>query len=83
MITMVYPTLKATVQQGKIELIDDVPLPEDAFVLVTIMDESAMNTLSLGDRIIAGLQDVLHGRVTEINTQQDLKKHFERISNEA
>jgi hypothetical protein len=83
MITMVYPTLKATVQQGKIELIDDVPLPEDAFVLVTIMDESARNTLSLGDRIIAGLQDVLHGRVTEINTQQDLKKHFERISNEA
>jgi hypothetical protein len=58
---VVYPTLKATVQQGKIELIDDVPLPEDAFVLVTIMDESAMNTLSLGDRIIAGLQDVLHG----------------------
>ena len=80
---MVYPTLKATVRQGKIELIDDVPLPEDAFVLVTIMDESAMNTLSLGDRIIAGLQDVLHGRVTEISTPQDLKKHFERIFNEA
>jgi hypothetical protein len=80
---VVYPTLKATVQQGKIVLIDDVPLPEDAFVLVTIMDESAMNTLSLGDRIIAGLQDVLHGRVTEISTQQDLKKPFERIFSEA
>ena len=83
MIAIVYPTLKATVQQGKIELIDDVPLPEDALKLVPIMNESAMNTLSLGDRIIAGLQDVLHGRVTEISTQQDLKKHFERIFNEA
>ena len=80
---MVYPTLKATDQQGKIELIDDVPLPEDALKLVPIMNESAMNTLSLGDRIIAGLQDVLHGRVTEINTQQDLKKYFKRIFNEA
>jgi hypothetical protein len=60
---MIYPTLRATVHKGRIQLLDKVQLPENAQVLVTIMDETAMNSLSLGEHLAAGLQDILLGRV--------------------
>lgn len=76
---MVYPTLRATVHNGKIQLLDDVTLPENAVILVTVMDESAMQSLTAGERLAAGLQDILLGRFTEINTQKKLSAHLDSV----
>ena len=76
---MVYPTLRATVRKGKIQLLDDVKLPEDALVLVTVMDERAIDSLTLGEQLAAGLQDVLLGRVTEVKTPEEMKSHLDKI----
>lgn len=76
---MVYPTLRATVRNGKIQLLDEVKLPENALVLVTVMDEAAIDSLTLGERLAAGLQDVLLGRVTEVKTAQDIRSHLDKV----
>ena len=80
---MIYPTLRATVRKGKIQLLDEMQLPENALILVTVMDESAIDSLTLGERLAAGLQDVLLGRVVELNTPQDMKSHLDKILGEA
>ena len=79
---MVYPTLKAIVREGQIQLIDEVDLPENAILLVTVIDEAAIGTLSLGEQIIAGLHDLRLGRVTEIVTSSDLNKHLDQLFDE-
>ena len=33
-----YQTLKGTIRQGRIEIIENIPLPENAVVLVTILE---------------------------------------------
>jgi len=76
---MVYPTLRATVRKGKIQLLDEAHLPENALVLVTVMDETTIESLTLGERIAAGLQDVLLGRVTEAKTPRELKSHLDKV----
>jgi hypothetical protein len=76
---MIYPTLRATVHKGKIQLLDKIQLPENAQILVTIMDETAMNSLSLGDHLAAGLQDILLGRVTQANTPKQLASHLDAV----
>lgn len=76
---MVYPTLRATVHNGKIQLIDNVKLPEDAVVFVTAMDESIMESLTAGERLAAGLQDILLGRFTEVNTPKEMSAHLDKI----
>jgi hypothetical protein len=76
---MVYPTLRATVRKGKIHLLDDVQLPENALVLVTVMDEAAIDSLTLGERLAAGLQDVLLGRFTEVKTRKEIKSHLDKV----
>jgi len=76
---MVYPTLRATVHNGKIQLIDHVKLPEDAVIFVTIMDESIMSSLTAGERLAAGLQDILLGRFTEVNTPVEMSAHLDRV----
>jgi hypothetical protein len=76
---MIYPTLRATVHKGRIQLLDKVQLPENAQVLVTIMDETAMNSLSLGEHLAAGLQDILLGRVTQANTPKQLVSHLDAV----
>lgn len=76
---MIYPTLRATVHKGKIQLMDDVRLPENALVLVTVMDEAAVDSLTLGERLAAGLQDILLGRFTEVKTPQEMKSHLNKI----
>jgi hypothetical protein len=40
---MVYPTLKGTVLDGKIQLIDEIELPENALVLVTVVDDTVVS----------------------------------------
>lgn len=76
---MIYPTLRATVRNGKIQLLDDIKLPEDAAVLVTIMDENSMSTLTAGERLAAGLQDILLGRLTEVNTPEEMSVHLDAV----
>lgn len=76
---MIYPTLRATVRNGKIQLLDDIKLPEDAALLVTIMDENSMSTLTAGERLAAGLQDILLGRLTEVNTPEEMSAHLDAV----
>ncbi|MCB9101237.1 MAG: hypothetical protein H6632_16990 [Anaerolineales bacterium] len=74
-----YSTLKATVRQGKIELLEAATLPENSMLLVVVLDDVAPEGLSLGEHLIAGLQDVQLGRVTEVNTEQELADHLDTI----
>ena len=76
---MICPTLRATVHNGKIQLLDKFQLPENAQILVTIMDETAMNSLSLGEHLAAGLQDILLGRVTQAKTPAELASHLDAV----
>ena len=79
---MVYPTLKATVRKGKIQLLDPIQLPENAVLLVTIMEEEVTEALSLGEHLIAGLQDKLAGRTTLVETSQELSLHLDTLFRE-
>ena len=76
---MVYPTLRATVHNGKIQLIDNVKLPKDAVVFVTVMDENVVASLTAGERLAAGLQDILLGRFTEVNTPKEMSAHLDKV----
>ena len=76
---MIYPTLRATVRKGKIQLLDEVQLPENALILVTVMDEIAIESLTLGEHLAAGLQDILLGRVAEMQTSQELASHLDEV----
>ena len=76
---MVYPTLRATVRKGKIQLLDNAKLPENALILVTVMDEAAVLSLTLGERIASGLQDILFGRTVEVKSSRDLKSHLDHL----
>lgn len=76
---MFYPTLRATVREGKIQLLDGVELPENTTLLVTVLDESIVENLSLGEHLAAGLQDVLMSRFTEINSPQELAHHLDTV----
>ncbi len=80
---MVYPTLRATVRKGKIQLLDEIQLPENALILVTVMDETAMQSLTLGERLAAGLQDVLLDRITAVNTPEEMAAHLDAVLGEA
>lgn len=73
---MIYPTLRATVHNGRIELLDNIQLPENAQILVTILDETPLESLTLGEHLAAGLQDVLLGRVTQADTPEELISHL-------
>lgn len=76
---MIYPTLRATVRKGKIQLLDDAKLPENALVLVTVMDEAAVESLTLGERIAAGLQDILFGRTVEVKSAREMDAHLDHV----
>jgi hypothetical protein len=76
---MMYPTLRATVRKGKIQLLDKIHLPEDALVLVTVIDDAAFESLTLGERMAVGLQDILLGRTTGAQTEKDLALHLDKV----
>lgn len=80
---MIYPTLRATVHNGRIELLDDVQLPENGEILVTIMDETPLEALTLGEHLAAGLQDILLGRVTQIETSKEMASHLDAVLEDA
>jgi hypothetical protein len=75
----IYTTLKATVRQGKIELLDDFPLPENATLLVTVIDDLLPEHLSLAEHLQRGLTDVLLRRTTVVRSEDELKNHLDRI----
>jgi len=79
---MIYPTLKATVRKGKIQLLDPVDLPENAVLLVTVMEDEAMEVLPLGEHLVAGLQDRLVGRATLVETPEELTYHLDTLFRE-
>ena len=76
---MTYMTIRATVRQGRVELLDEVLLPEDATLLVTILDNDIFDRYNLGDHLIAGLQDILDGRTSEVTPEEELKAHLDAI----
>ncbi len=76
---MIYPTIKAVVHRGKVKLLDDVHLPENAALLITVLEENALNYFSLGEHLTAGLQDILSGQITEIATTDELEHHLDAI----
>ncbi|MEZ4512206.1 MAG: hypothetical protein R3C62_10035 [Chloroflexota bacterium] len=56
--TMIYPTLKATVHKGKIKLLDNIDLPEDALLLVTVLVEESM---TLGEHLMGAERETIYG----------------------
>lgn len=76
---MTYLTIRATVRQGKVELLDEITLPEEAELLVTVLDDVLPEKYSLGDHLTASFQDILLGRVTEISDEQQLSHHLDSL----
>ena len=76
---MIYPTLKATVHKGKIKLLDNIDLPEDALLLVTVLDSNLEESMTLGEHLIRGLQDIAEGNVVLIETDADLANHLDSL----
>jgi len=75
-----YTTLKATVRQGKIELLDAFTLPENITLLVTVLDDVALlEQLTLAEHLQRGLNDVLHQRTTVVRSETELKNHLDSI----
>ena len=80
---MIYPTIKATVRHGQIHFLEDVTLPEDAALLITVLEQDAFEPLTMGKHLIVGVEDVLSGQVTETTTTTELSRHLDTIFNEA
>ena len=83
MVPMTYMTIRATVRHGKVELLDDITLPEDATLLVTVLDDVVLEQYTLGDHLIAGLEDVLLRRTTDENGEQELADYFDTVLGKA
>jgi hypothetical protein len=74
-----YTTLKATVRQGRIELLDDLTLPENVTLLVTVLDDLLPEHLTLAQHLQRGLTDVLLHRTTVVRSEDELKNHLDFI----
>jgi hypothetical protein len=80
---MIYPTVRATVRQGQIKFFDDVDLPENATLLITVLERDAFESFTLGEHLVVGLEDILSGQTVEITTTNELQSHLNMIFNEA
>ncbi len=80
---MTYMTIRATVRQGKVELLDDITLPEDATLLVTVLDDVLLEQYTRGDHLIAGLEDILAGRTIEVTGDQELADYLATVFDKA
>ena len=74
-----YQTLKATVREGNIELLEEAVLPENALLLITVVEDVQPEALSLGEHILRGLSDIERRRVTKIRTATALKQHLDAL----
>jgi len=77
-----YPTLKARVHKGRIELVEKIALPEDAAVLVTVLEEIQPEMLTLDEHLARGLEDMARGRTTKVRAVKELKRHLDSIFGE-
>ncbi len=80
---MIYPTIKATIHQGQIKFLEDVSLPENTPLLITVLDQDALESFTLGEHLVIGLEDILSGQVIETTTTTELSRHLDTIFNEA
>jgi hypothetical protein len=76
---MTYLTIRAVVRKGKVEFLDEIDLPEDTSLLVTVLDDNIMAGYSLGDHLIASLQDILAGQYVETSSEEELANHLDRL----
>ncbi len=74
-----YTTLKATVRQGRIELLDNFILPENVTLLVTVLDILKPEQLTLAEHLQHGLTDVLLQRTTVVRSADELKSHLDSL----
>lgn len=79
---MAYAPMRATVRGGNIQLLDNVYLPENTSLLVTVVDDVNGSSLTLGEHLIGGLTDILAGNVTTVSTPQELSQHLDALFNE-
>jgi len=77
-----YQTLRATVRKGRIELLEEVSLPDDTVLLVTIIEAVDPATLTLGEHLERGLADILRGSTTNVRTGKELKRHLDLVFGE-
>lgn len=77
-----YPTLEARIRKGRIELVEKVTLPENAVVLVTVLEEVQPRMFTLGEHLERGLTDVARRRTTKVRTSKELKRHLDTIFSE-
>ncbi len=80
---MAYATMRATVRDGNIQLLDHIFLPENTSLLVTVVDDEQGSSLTLGQHLIGGLTDVLQKNVTMVSTPQELNQQLDTLFNEA
>ena len=83
MVPITYMTIRATVRHGKVELLDDITLPEDATLLVTVLDDVILEQYTLGDHLITGLEDVLSERTLEVTGDQELADYLATVLGKA
>ncbi|MEK7807771.1 MAG: hypothetical protein AAB571_01770 [Chloroflexota bacterium] len=74
-----YQTLRATVRNGQIALLDKTKLPNNIMLLVTVIEDVSPQTLTLGEHLVRGLSDVARKRVTRIRTKKQLRQHLDKI----
>lgn len=71
-----YQTIKATVREGKIELLENITLPENISLLVTVLDADTAEKLSLSDHFMSGLQDIISGNVVTVKDEMELNRYL-------
>jgi hypothetical protein len=79
-----YITIKATVNNGQIELLENVHLPENAKLLITLLETGLDDTaepelFTLGEHIVAGLQDIAAGQYTTVHDATTLEAFLAEI----
>ena len=82
---MIYPTIKATIHQGQVKFLDDVALPENSTILITVLDDGAFDAFpfTLGEQLTAGLENILSGQMVETTTADELTHHLNAVFSES
>ncbi len=75
-----YQTLKATVRNGKIELLEDIELPDETPILITILRD--LMPPSVGSNIIRGSEDALVGQTVTVRREAELLAHLHQVFSE-
>jgi hypothetical protein len=78
-----YQTYKGTIRQGRVEILENIPLPENATVLVTILDKPAVSVSP--SRNWQAELDAIHARQRARGhrppTPQEVAKYLEEERN--